>query len=167
MNDRRPYRSFVSYIDRSREYYAAQGYEKPYTWMHHSTVPFARLRKPLSECRIGLITTASNVDLGTVVIDRMKTRSVYAAPSDPVPDRLFTMHLFWDKDATHTDDVASFLPLKRLSEVAASGRIGSVAPRFYGAPTGYSQNRTRVKDAPKILEWASEDGVNAVLLSAL
>ena len=34
MNRRRPYRSFVSYIDRSREYYAAQGYSQPYTWAH-------------------------------------------------------------------------------------------------------------------------------------
>jgi hypothetical protein len=167
MNDRRPYRSFVSYIDRSREYYAAQGYAKPYTWMRYSTVPFAPLKKPLSECRIALITTASNVDMGTDMEELTKTRSVYAAPSDPVPDRLFTKHLFWDKDATHTDDVESFLPLKRLSEFAVSGRIGSVAPRFYGAPTGYSQSRTRLKDAPKILEWAVEDGVDAVLMSAL
>ena len=28
MDQRRPYRSFVSYIDRSREYYATQGYSR-------------------------------------------------------------------------------------------------------------------------------------------
>ena len=167
MNDRRPYRSFVSYIDASREYYVAQGYEKPYNWAHYSNVPFAPLKKPLSECRVGLVTTASNVDMGAGEESRMKTGSIYAAPSDPVPDRLFTMHLGWDKDATHTDDMESFLPLKRLSEFAVSGRIGSVSPRFYGATTNYSQGRTRLKDAPKILEWALEDGVDAMLLPAL
>ncbi len=167
MNDRRPYRSFVSYIDISREYYAAQGYTRPYMWLHHSMVPFAALKRPLSECRIGLVTTASNVEIGPDVREQMKARPVYAAPSDPVPDCLFTMHLGWDKDTTHTDDMESFLPLKRLSEFAISGRIGSVSPRFYGVPTGYSQGRTRLKDAPKILEWALEDGVDALLLSAL
>ena len=52
------YRSFVSYIDRTREYYAAQGYSKPYTWPRYDDVPFAPLMKPLSDCRVGLVTTA-------------------------------------------------------------------------------------------------------------
>ena len=49
MNQRRPYRSYVSYIDRSREYYAAQGYSQPYTWAHHDDAPFTPLKKPLSD----------------------------------------------------------------------------------------------------------------------
>jgi hypothetical protein len=39
MDELRPYRSFVSYMDRSREYYAAQGYDKPYAWPHYDDVP--------------------------------------------------------------------------------------------------------------------------------
>jgi hypothetical protein len=80
---------------------------------------------------------------------------------------MFTADLFWDKVATHTDDVNSFLPLNRLSECAASGRIGSVSPRFYGVPTDYSQGKTSMRDAPQILDWCREDGVDAILLSAL
>ncbi len=167
MNERRPYRTFVSYIDKSREYYAAQGYNQPYTWAYHEEVPFSPLGKPLSECRVGLITTASNIDLGSEVKGVMTGRKVYAAPADPPPARLFTGHLFWDKEATHTDDLESFLPLGRLSDCAASNRIKSVSPRFYGVPTDYSQGRTRLKDAPQILEWVKEDAVDAVLLSAL
>ncbi len=86
--------------------------------------------------------------------------------ADPVPARMYTNHLFWDKKATHTDDVDSFLPLHRLAEYAEEGRIGSVSPRFYGVPTDYSQNRTINQDAPQILEWCREDGVDVVLLSA-
>ena len=48
MNQRRSYRSYVSYIDRSREYYTAQGYSQPYTWAHHDDVPFTLLKKSLS-----------------------------------------------------------------------------------------------------------------------
>ncbi len=167
MDQSHPYRSFVSYIDRSREYYAAQGYERPYAWACHDDVPFARLSKPLSGCRVGLVTTAGRTEtVGAIGIGPLK-RELYAAPSDPPPERLFTDDLFWDKQATHTDDVDSFLPVNRLAEYAASGRIGSASPRFYGVPTDYSQARTLQRSAPQILEWCREDGVDAVLLAGL
>jgi len=167
MNKRRAYRSFVSYIDRSREYYAAQGYSQPYTWAHHDNAPFTPLKKPLSECRVGLVTTAGKMDAEAERQGRRKTKELYAMAANPAPTRLFTVDLFWDKAATHTDDVDSFLPLNRLNEYAAGGRVGSVSPRFYGAPTEYSQGKTSLRDAPKILEWCREDGVEAMLLSAL
>ena len=39
----------VSYMERTREYYRALGYEKDYVWAHYDDVPFARLAKPLRE----------------------------------------------------------------------------------------------------------------------
>jgi D-proline reductase (dithiol) PrdB len=167
MNQRRPYRSFVSYIDRSREYYAAQGYSQPYAWAHHDDIPFTPLKKPLSECRVGVVTTAGKMDLEAERLGRRKTRELYAMAANPVPERMFTADLFWDKGATHTDDVSSFLPLNHLADLAACGRIKSASPRFYGVPTEYSQGKTSLRDAPKILEWCREDGVDALLLSAL
>ena len=47
------YRVFVSYIDKSRDFYAAQGYERPYRWARNDEAPFTPLAKPLSESRIG------------------------------------------------------------------------------------------------------------------
>jgi len=167
VNQRRPYRSFVSYIDRSREYYAAQGYSQPYAWAYHHDTPFTPLKKPLSECRVGLVTTAGKMDAEAESQGHRKVRELYAMAANPAPTRLFTADLFWDKRATHTDDVDSFLPLNRLAELAAGGRIKSVSPRFYGVPTEYSQGKTSLRDAPKILEWSREDGVNGMLLSAL
>jgi hypothetical protein len=167
MNQRRAYRSYVSYIDRSREYYAAQGYSQPYTWACHDDAPFTPLKKPLSECRVGLVTTAGKMDTEAERQGRRKTRDLYAMAANPAPTRMFTADLFWDKVATHTDDVESFLPLNRLAEYASGGRIGSVSARFYGVPTEYSQGKTTSRDAPKILEWCREDGVDAMLLSAL
>ena len=167
MDQLRPYRSFVSYIDRSREYYAAQGYAKPYAWAHHYDVPFTPLRKPLSECRVGLVTTAGRMQAEGAIGTRRLMRDLYVEPANPPPPRLFTGDLFWDKEATHTDDIDSFLPVNRLAEVAANGRIGSVSPRFYGAPTDYSQGRTSQRVAPQILDWCREDGLDAVLLAAL
>src|SRR5690349_23761472 len=49
----------VPYMERTRLYYRALGYEQDYTWAHFADVPFTRLAKPLADCRIGLVTTAS------------------------------------------------------------------------------------------------------------
>ena len=167
MDQLRSYRSFVSYIDRSREYYAAQGYDKPYTWPHYDHVPFTPLRKPLSECRVGLVTTAGKPKPVDPMEAMMYRREMYAQPAIPPPTSLYTDDLFWDKKATHTQDVDSFLPVNRLAEHAREGRIGSASPRFYGVLTDYSQPRTIERYGPQILKWCREDGLDAVILVAL
>jgi hypothetical protein len=154
-------------MDRSREYYAAQGYAEPLAWAYHRDAPFTPLSKPLSECRVGLVTTAGRPDAELQDLPRGKVRDLYALEVNPPPTRLVTADLSWDKEATHTDDVDSFIPIRRLAELAAEGRIGSASPRFYGVPTEYSQGKTVGRYAPQILEWCREDGVDAVLLSAL
>jgi len=157
------HRTHVSYIDRTRHYYSALGYPKPYVYAHHLDVPFSPLAKPLSESRVALITTASAwCDDPTDHV-----HAVWSGSSATPPDRLFTDNLAWDKESTHTRDVESFLPLRKLTDVAASGRIGSVSPRFYGVPTEYSQNRTVRHDAPAVLAMCREDAVDVALIAAL
>lgn len=162
------YRIFVSYIDKSREFYAAQGFERPYAWAANADAPFAPLPKPLNACRVGLVTTTS-LWTGTNVADiaERPPKAAYAHPVDPIPERMFTMDLSWDKEATHTNDVGSFLPIAVLQEFAAAGRIGSLSPRFYGVPTEYSQRKTRDVDAPDVLRFCQEDAVDVALLVPL
>lgn len=162
------HRSFVSYIDRTREYYHAQGYERPYLWAHHTDAPFARLVKPLGESRVTVITTASPWREDKPVDGVLRGgKQVWSGETVAPPDRLFTDDLAWDKQATHTRDIESFLPLARLKELAAAGRIGSLAPRFHGVPTDYSQRRTLEQDAPEILARCREDSVDVALLVPL
>ena len=61
----------------------------------------------------------------------------------------------------------SFMPLNRLAECAASGKIGSASPKFYGVMTDYSQGKTLKKSAPQVLEFCKEDDVDALILPAL
>jgi hypothetical protein len=161
------YRVFVSYIDKSREYYLAQAFGNPYRWAHNQDSPFTPLEKPLAESRIGLVTTATLTDDHATPAEDRPPKVAYAAPVDPLPAALYTMDLAWDKEATHTDDLDSFFPAQRLAEAAASGRIGSVSPRFYGVPTEYSQRRTNEVDAAAVLEFCRDDGVDAAILVAL
>ena len=39
-NTPQTHRRVVSYIDKSREYYEASGYDQPYRWAAFDTVPF-------------------------------------------------------------------------------------------------------------------------------
>ena len=160
------HRTFTSYIDRTREYYRAQGYEKPYRWASFDTAPFAKLEKPLGECRVALITTAGPWDQQDRTALR-GAREVWSGSTVDAPQRLFTEHLSWDKENTHTDDRESFLPIERMKEHASHGRIRDLSPRFHGVPTDYSQRATVEKDAPEILARCVEDGVDVALLVPL
>ena len=155
------HRIFVSYIDKSREYYLARGYNNPYRWAHYADVPFTPLAKSLRETHIALITTAS------LPGERQRDKLVFAAPSEPPPAALFTEHRSWHKTATHTRDVESFLPIRRLGEFADRGAIGNPSPRFYGVPTDYSQGRTVETYAPEVLALCRADAVDAVLFFPL
>lgn len=162
------YRVFVSYIDKSRDYYAAQGYERPYRWAHNEESPFVPPSKPLSECRLGVVTTALDGSIpDDVDPETLPLKATYAAPLDPVPERLYTMSLSWDKEATHTDDLNSYFPIHRLQELVAAGKLGSISPRYYGVPTEYGQRVSREVDAPRLLDYMRQDEVDVALLVPL
>lgn len=154
---RSAHRRALSYIDRSRDFYAAHGYERPYQWAVHDTTPLQPLTKALSEAVVGVVTTA-------FPHGKTRPKQAMAVPSNPTPDSLFTADLSWHKEATHTDDVDTFLPLAALDR--AAGRIGGVSDRFYCVPTSYSQRLTN-DDATKVEAWCREDGVDVVVLVPL
>jgi len=150
----------VSYMERTRHYYRALGYADDYQWASFDDAPFAPLARPLPELRIALITTASPADFDGV-------KRVWSGPVSPPPEKLFTDNVAWDKESTHTDDRASFLPIEAASELAAEGIFAGLTARFHGVPTEYSQRKTREVDAPEILARVREDGADAAILCPL
>jgi hypothetical protein len=154
----------VGYMERTREYYRALGYEKDYVWAHYDDVPFARLGKPLKDVRIGLVTTAHPPDKSNH--DAKGVRHVWSGQVDPLP-ALNTDNLSWDRESTHTQDRESYLPIEAVSGWIRDGLVGGLAVRFLGAPTGYSQKKTIEVDAPEILRRLREDGADAAFISAL
>ena len=159
--------TFVRYIDRTREYYEAQGFERPYSWASHGDVPFSALSRPLAESVVALITTANEPSPpGWQAGDPSPLRRVYSFSAGDPPD-LDTHDLSWHKLVTHTDDLDSYLPIHRLGELAGEGRIGDLAPRCHSVPTEYSQRRTVDRDAPEILKRVQEDGSDVAILVPL
>lgn len=162
----------IRYIDRSRAYYLALGYENPYRWAHHHDVPFAPLIRPLTRSRLAVITTAAPFDPdagdqgpGAPYNASAKFVDVYSKPIEPVPD-LRISHLTYDRKHTSAVDMNSYLPLERLKEAAADGRVAEINSRLCGVPTLRSQRLTNERHAPQILEMCREDGVDAAILVA-
>jgi len=159
---------YVRYIDKTREYYLREGYEKPYRWAHFEDAPFTPLTKPLAESRLVLISTSeiarhSDSDQRTP-LEKGELGNVYTIPSDTPLEDLYSHSLSFDKHATSLDDVNAFFPITRLHEKAAEGRIASVAPNAIALYNAYSQRRTREVDAPEVLEKCRADGVDVALL---
>ncbi|MDK1024768.1 MAG: hypothetical protein QGD92_11120 [Gammaproteobacteria bacterium] len=152
----------VEYMQRSRLYYKAQGYARSYRWAHHKEVPFSPLEKPLQECVATIITTAMPNDSFT-----RELRSLQMGEMKQIPNSLYTDELAWDMDATHTDDLDSYFPIRRLTEKVKDGQLGQLAEHYYCVPTSYSQRQTREFDAPEILKSCIEEDVDVALLVGL
>lgn len=160
----------IPYLARIRTYYQALGYGEPYEWASYVEVPFRALDKPLSECRIALITTAApfqpgagDQGPGAPYNAKAKFYAVYSGDSASDHD-LRISHVAIDRQHTSASDLASYFPLAELRRSAAAGRIGSVAPRFHGAPTNRSQRATLEVDGPEIVRRCLADAVDAAIL---
>lgn len=160
----------LPYIDRIRSYYEALGYATPYLWAQFEDVPFVRLRKPLSEATIGIVTTAApfqpdkgDQGPGAPYNGAAKFFSVYSTSTDPEPD-LRISHVAYDRDHTTAEDQGTYLPLRALKHLVAQGTVRAVGPRLHGLPTNRSQSTTLTVDCPELVQRCREDGVDAALL---
>jgi D-proline reductase (dithiol) PrdB len=160
----------IPYLKRIREYYETLGYGAPYEWAHYSTVPFHPLNRPLSECRIALITTAAPYqpgkgDQGPGAAYNAKAKFYTVYSGDTAEDHdLRIAHVAIDRNHTTADDLAAYFPLTVLRQSATSGRIGAVAPRFHGVPTNRSHHAALEVDGPEIVARCIADGVDAAIL---
>jgi D-proline reductase (dithiol) PrdB len=160
----------IPYMARTREYYAAIGYTTPYRWAHYVDAPFQPLQKPLRQSRVALVTTAAPFDPakgdqgpGAKYNGGAKFYTVYDGDTSK-PHDLRISHIAYDRVHTTADDSGTWFPLPQMQLLAREGKIGEVAPRFFGAPTNRSQRVTIEIDAPEILARCRADGVDAAVL---
>jgi len=160
----------IPYMARTREYYQAIGYATPYRWAHYTAAPFQPLRKPLSESRVAIITTAAPFDPskgdqgpGAKYNGGAKFYTVYDGDTSSTHD-LRISHIAYDRLHTSADDSGTWFPLPQLKRLARERRIAEVAPRFFGAPTNRSHRVTIETDAPEILARSLADKIDAAVL---
>lgn len=142
---------------------------KTYPWRRIDPIPPAPLRKPLTECRIALVTTAGLVPPGEAPFDggvKGGDFSYRVIRGDADVRTLAEHHRSDSFDhAGILEDANLAFPLDRLSELAARGEIGEVAPRhlsFMGSIT--APGRLIARTAPEAADLLVEDGVDVALL---
>lgn len=163
----------VRYIDRTRAWYATLGYD-PYRWPCYTDVPFQPLAKPLAESRLALVTTAApyrpelgDQGPGAPYNGAAKFFEVYTRPTEPTTDDdhdLRISHIGYDRNHTRADDRSTWLPIERLQEARAAGRIGALTERIYAVPTVRRQRSTTDDHAPQIAALLAEDSADVALL---
>ncbi len=159
----------VPYMQRTRDWYLALGYDNPYVWAHYLDTPFQALTRPLADSRVTLVTTAApyqpgrgDQGPGSAYNAAAKFYDVYTGRTDDEHD-LRISHVGVDR-AHMSADQRVYFPLPALRQAAEDGRVGEVGPRFYGAPTNRSQRHTLEVDCPQILDLVRQDDVDAVVL---
>ncbi len=106
--------SHVHYMQRIKEYYLGQGYEKPYVWAQYDEVPFAPLKKPLSESTVTLFST-SDVSIRREEGEELSAAEttvgeVYSLPWDTPIEDLYSRQESFDRYATSLDEFGAGNP---------------------------------------------------------
>ena len=142
---------------------------KAYPWRRIDPVPWAPLDKPLSKCRLALLSSAGFVLPDQEHFDesvRGGDPSFREIPSDVDVSTLIDTHRSetFDHTGLASDPNLAF-PIDRVRELAESGRIGSINQRhlsFMGSIT--APGRLTKRTAPEAVRKLVEDGVEAALL---
>jgi len=159
----------IPYMQRTRAWYSALGYDNPYRYAHFEDVPFRRLARPLRDCVLTLVTTAAPYQPGKGPQGpgaRYNAAAKFFAPysGDSARDHdLRISHVAIDRKHTSMEDSNCWFPLPLMRRWAQQGRF-RLADRFHGAPTNRSQRRTMEVDAPIILQRCREDGADVAVL---
>ena len=161
----------VRYIDRTHAWYDALGTNNHYRYAHFHSVAFQPLSKPLSRCRVTMLTTAApyQPDKGPQGASSpydaaAKFFQVYSGDMAHDHD-LRVSHVSVNREQMG-DDGNAWFPLPALRRAAQAGRIGALAARFHGVPTNRSQRHTMGVDCPELLARCVADQVDAAILVA-
>ena len=110
----------IPYMQRTRDYYLTLGYGNPYRWAHYADSPYTPLKKPLAECRIGLITTAApyqpdkgDQGPGAPYNGGAKFYQVYSGDT-AIDHDLRISHIGYDRIHTTATDSGTWFPLPAL-----------------------------------------------------
>lgn len=158
-----------------------RGYEGSGRNHQYDDVPFAPPTKPVSESRVGVLTSSGHFvegdDPNPFGVEGMTQEEaeqrigeflraapeLSSIPTDVAPDELRVRHGGYDvRSVRHDQEVA--LPLETMRAFAAEGRIGALSSPMYSFTGATSQGRLRKQALPDWIERVKGDGVDVLLL---
>lgn len=158
-------RAPISYVEGLARHYGAMGHP-PYQWTINHSAPLHRLAKPVTACRVTMLTSGGISLCSMPAFDPMARNDhrLDAIRSDAASSDFQIHDAYYDHHDADTDLNCQF-PIDRLRELASSGEIGSLAPRFWSGFMGRIYNRTKVleESAPAFVAELSKDEVDLLI----
>jgi len=154
----------VEYIARITDNYAKLGY-KAYQWVKSTDAPpWTPLRKPLSQCRLGLVASGGIYATGQVAFHFKDDVSFRAIATTVKTSDLRTAHFAYDQTDARKDPNVVF-PIDTLRRLVKEGVLGSLAENFFTFMGGiYSSRRVVEELVPRITESLLAEKVDVALL---
>ena len=156
------------YIASITDRYQRLGYQT-YRWFRAEEPPaFVPLSKPLSECKLGVVSTAGVYVKGQVAYCYKDDTSFRAIPkSTPVSEIRFS-HITENYLPDARRDANCVFPIEPLRRLEAEGVVGQVADELFSGMGGiYSQRRVREELIPALTAEFARQEVDVVLLVPL
>ena len=155
----------ISYVEGLARHYGSMGHP-PYQWTINETAPLHRLGKPVSECRLTML-TSGGISLCSVAGFDPLARNDHRLDEIPVDVRAgdFQIHDSYYDHADADRDINCQFPIDRLRELVAAGEIGNLAPRFWSGFMGRIYNRSKVinESAPQFAAELAKDEVDLLI----
>ena len=154
----------VDYLQRTRDQYAALGYPQ-YRWVHNDDIPpWTTLKKPLSECKVGLVASGGIYAKGQVAFHFKDDISLRIIDSSVPEEALRISHFAYDVSDARLDPGVVF-PRDALNQLVDEGTIAAVSDKAYTFMGGvYSSRQVRDKVAPEITRRLIADEVDVALM---
>ena len=155
----------VEYIKSITERYNSLGYA-PYQWYQaEEAPPWAPLEKPLSDCRVGMLSTAGTYVAGQVAYYYKDDTSHRAIPKDTPAAELRFSHITENYLPDARRDPNCVFPIEPLRQLAAEGAIGELADDLFSCMGGiYSRRRAVEELAPAMHDAFQAQGVDVAFL---
>jgi D-proline reductase (dithiol) PrdB len=156
------------YIEKTKQDYAKLGYE-PYQWFQAEELPaFAHLQKPLSESKLGLISTAGTYVKGQKAFFTKDDTSIRRISSCTSVDEIRFAHIMQNYLVEARKDPCTVFPLEALKILEDEGVIGELAPEFLSCMGGiYSRSRVRDELIPRLERAVSDQQLDLLFLIPL
>ncbi|MCH2186868.1 glycine/betaine/sarcosine/D-proline family reductase selenoprotein B, partial [Myxococcota bacterium] len=134
-------------------------------WVESETPPeFVSPKKPLSQCRVGLIASGGIYVKGQVAFHFADDVSYRVISTDTPTEDLRIAHFAYDVTDARRDPNVVF-PVDTLRDLVQEGVIGELSEKAYTFMGGiYSARKVREKLAPEFVRRAVEDQLDLVLL---
>ena len=132
----------------------------------HDDAPFVPLSKPLSDCKVALVTTAGIHVRGDQLFTN-NDQSYRVIPSGTPARDIVQSHTSIGFDRTaFIRDINITFPIDRFRELVAQGKVGSLSTNFYSF-MGALRNPKRIEEetGPEVGRLLKEDGVDVVFLT--